>query len=247
VDPVPIRERGWLELRGQDRSAARLVPSAYPYTRVSRLAPVPDSPAARALSHQALELIGLWFTGADHDAVQRQCSAALGRAAEIQQSGELGAAGDLAGQLARLWAVLPGHGAADGLPRGWSSMMDAADRSDGAWQHLALSVALPQVDEAVVRVDSLVSEPETWRVYLRAEPGWWTYSFDGQRKWPVLSVAAEDDLGGMYLSQFDGSRGRGDHEELTLRFLPRLNPLARALTLTFSRANEQVTLELQLP
>ena len=62
-----------------------------------------------------------------------------------------------------------------------------------------------------------------------------------------MSVAAEDDLGGMYLSQFDGSRGHGDHEELTLRFLPRLNPLARALTLTFSHAAEQVTLELQLP
>jgi hypothetical protein len=51
----------------------------------------------------------------------------------------------------------------------------------------------------------------------------------------------------MYLSQFDGSRGRGRHEELTLRFLPRLNPLARALTLTFSSATEQVTLEIQLP
>jgi hypothetical protein len=51
----------------------------------------------------------------------------------------------------------------------------------------------------------------------------------------------------VYLSQFDGSRGRRDHEELTLSFHPRLNPLARVLTLTFSRANEQVTLELQLP
>jgi hypothetical protein len=29
--------------------------------------------------------------------------------------------------------------------------------------------------------------------------------------------------------------------------LPRLNPLARALMLTFGRAGEQVTLELQLP
>ena len=99
----------------------------------------------------------------------------------------------------------------------------------------------------MVRVDSLISEPGTWRVYLRAEPGWWSYSADGHRKWPVVSVVAEDDLGGMYLSQFDGSHSHGDHEELTLRFLPRLNPLARALTLTFSGAGEQVTLELQLP
>ena len=58
---------------------------------------------------------------------------------------------------------------------------------------------------------------------------------------------AEDDLGGLYLSQFGGSTGHGDHEELTLRFLPRLNPLARTLTLTFTHAAEQVTIELRLP
>jgi len=247
ADPVPARERGWLELRGHDGSAARLVPSAHAYTRVSRLSPAPDGPEAWVLSQQALGLIGLRLTGAGQDEVERQCSAALARAAEIQQAGGPGAAGGLPGQLARLCAVLTGHGPADGLPRGWSGMIDAADRGDGASRHLDLFVALPQVDDTVVRADSLISEPGTWRVYLRAEPGWWSYSADRNRKWPVLSVAAEDDLGGMYLSQFDGSRGRGDHEELTLRFLPRLNPLARALTLTFSRATEQVTLELQLP
>jgi hypothetical protein len=32
-----------------------------------------------------------------------------------------------------------------------------------------------------------------------------------------------------------------------LRFLPRLNPLARALTLTFTRAAQQATIELRLP
>ena len=61
-----------------------------------------------------------------------------------------------------------------------------------------------------------------------------------------MSVHAEDDLGGMYLSQFGGSVGDVEHEELTLRFLPRLNPLARALTLRFSGSGEQVTLELRL-
>ena len=246
VDPVPARERGWLEVRGHDGSAARLVPSAHAYTRVNHLSPAPYSPAAWVLSQQALGLIGLQLTGAGQDEMERQCSAALARAAEIQQADGPGVAGELPGQLARLCAVLTGHGPADGLPRGWSGMIDAADRSDGASRHLDLFVSLPQVDDTVVRVDSLISEPGTWRVYLRAEPGWWSYSADRNRQWPVVSVAAEDDLGGMYLSQFDGSRGRGDHEELTLRFLPRLNPLARALTLTF-RGSEQVTLELQLP
>jgi hypothetical protein len=183
--------------------------------------------------------------------VERQCSAALARAAEIQQSGGPGAAGDLPGQLARLCAVLTGHGPADGLPSGWSGVIDAANCTDGASRHLDLSVVLPQTDDTVVRVDSLISEPETWRVYLRAEPGWWSHSADMQRRWPVFrSVTAEDDLGGMYLSQlpnYHGGRGHGDHEEHTLRFHPRLNPLARALTLTFSHAGEQVTLELHLP
>lgn len=249
VDPVPARERGWLELRGQHGSAARLLPSAHPDARVSRLAPAPDSPAARELSERALGLIGLQLTGAGRIAVEleQQCSAALARAAEIQQSGEPGAAGDLPAQLARLCAFLTGHGPADGLPRGWSSIINAADATDGPAQHLDIAAALPPVDGIVVRVDSLVSEPRTWKIYLTAEPGWWTYSADRQRKWAAMYVHAEDGLGGMYLSQFDGSSGHGDHEELTLRFLPRLNPLARALTLTFRHAGEQATIELHPP
>jgi hypothetical protein len=246
VDPVPGRERGWLELRGQDDSVARLVRSADPYARVSLLAPAPGSPEEWDLSQRALGLIGLQFLGAGPDEVERYCSAALARAAEIQQTCWPGAAGDLPGELAGLCAFLTGHGSADGVPRGWAGMIAAADRSDGAWQHLNLFVAFPRIDQTVVRVDSLLSEPETWRVYLRAEPGWWSYGID-RRKWPVMRVGAEDDLGGMYLSQFDGSRGRGDHEEVTLRFHPRLNPLARALTLTFSGVGEQVTLDLRLP
>ena len=247
VDPVPAREHGWLELRGHDGSAARLVPSADPGARVSRLAPAPEGPAARELPGLALDLIGLQFLGAGPDEVERQCSAVLARAAEIQQSGGPGAAGDLPGQLSRLCAVLTGHGPEGGLPSGWSGVIDAAGRTDGPSRHLDLSVTFPGIDNTVVRVDSLISEPETWRVYLRAEPGWWSYSPGTQRMGPAMSVAAEDDLGGMYLSQYYGGCGQGDHEEHTFRFHPRLNPLARALTVTFSHAAEQVTVELQLP
>jgi hypothetical protein len=179
--------------------------------------------------------------------LEQQCSAALARAAEIRQSGEPGAAGDLPGQLARLCAFLTGHGPADGLPRGWSGIINAADATDGPQLHLDIAAALPTVDDIAVRVDSLVSEPRTWKAYLTAEPGWWTYSADRNRKWAAMSVHAEDDAGGMYLSQFGGSTSHGDYEELALGFLPRLNPLARALTLTFSHAGEQATIELHLP
>jgi hypothetical protein len=243
VDPVPARERSWLELRGQEGSAARLLPSAHPHTRVGRLAPVTESPAARELSNLALMLIA----GAAQDDVEQQCSEALARAAEIQRSAEPGAAGDLPGQLAKLCAFLTGQGPADGLPLEWSSMINAASGTDGARQHLDIAAALPEVDGIRVRVDSLVSEPETWKLYLRTEPGWWTYSADRNRKWAAMTVHAEDDLGGRYLSQFGGSSSRDGHEELALRFLPRLNPLARTLALTFRRAAEQVTVELRLP
>ena len=244
VDPVPAPGRGWLELRGQDGSAARLAPSPRPAARVSRLAPVPEGPAARELSELALGLIGLTGYGLDPDDMERHCSAALARASEIQQSGT---AGDLPAQLARLCAFLTGRGPADGLPRGWSTMISAADHTDGAPQHLDISAALPPVDDIVVRVDSLVSGPRTWQLYLRAEPGWWTYSADRNSKWSAMLARAEDDLGGLYLSQFGGSTGHGDHEELILRFLPRLNPLARTLILTFTHAADQVTIEVRLP
>jgi hypothetical protein len=246
VDPVPARERSWLELRGQEGSAARLLPSARPHTRVGRLTPVTASPAVRELSNLALMLISLHLTAQDDD-VEQQCSQALARAAEIQRSGELGAAGDLPGQLAQLCAFLTGQGPADGLPREWASMINATNSTDGAQQHLDIAAALPEVDGIWVRVDSLVSGPETWKLYLRTERGWWAYSAERNRRWAAMTVHAEDDLGGIYLSQFDGSSSHGDYEELTLRFLPRLNPLARALTLTFSRAAEQVTIELRLP
>lgn len=68
------------------------------------------------------------------------------------------------------------------------------------------------------------------------------------RKWAPVSVHAQDDRGGTYLSIFDGSTGpwpRGD-EELALRFLPRLDPLAQALTLTFRGANEEIHVALSL-
>jgi hypothetical protein len=245
VDPVPARERSWLELRGQEGSAARLLPSTRPHTRVGRLTPVTDSPASRELSNLALMLIELRLTAQDDD-VEQQCSQALARAAEIQRSGELGATGDLPGHLARLCAFLTGQGPADGLPPEWASMINATNSTDGAQQHLDIAAALPEVDGIWVRVDSLVSEPETWKLYLRTEPGWWTYSADRNHKWAAMTVHAEDDLGGMYLSQFGGSSSHDGHEELALRFLPRLNPLARTLTLTFRRAAEQVTIELRL-
>ena len=71
-------------------------------------------------------------------------------------------------------------------------------------------------------------------------------SLDRSRKWSPVSVNAEDDRGGTYVSNFGGGAGHRDHEELALRFLPRLDPLAHALKLTLRGANEEVPLVLGL-
>jgi hypothetical protein len=81
--------------------------------------------------------------------------------------------GDLPGQSARLCAFLTSRGPADGLPRKWADVISTLNRADGAPHHLDISAALPLVNDIAGRVDSLVSEPESWKVYLSAEPSWW--------------------------------------------------------------------------
>jgi hypothetical protein len=99
----------------------------------------------------------------------------------------------------------------------------------------------------VVHVDSLVSGRGDWILHLRATPRWFTYSEDRKRKWTPVSAYAEDDLGGGYVSGFGGGTEDAEQAEIALRFLPRLDPLAHRLTLTFRGASEQVAVALDLP
>lgn len=149
--------------------------------------------------------------------------------------------------LARLCASLTGERPVDDLPPAWSGMLSAANRSDGPACHLDIAAALPPIHAVVVQVDSLVSRPGGWKLYLRARPGWFIYSEDRMLKWDSASVHAEDDLGGGYISSFGGSTGHPGHEELALDFLPPLDPRARRLTLTFRAAGEQVAVAFDLP
>jgi hypothetical protein len=70
-------------------------------------------------------------------------------------------------------------------------------------------------------------------------------------------VHAEDDRGGSYLGSYARNTGLPSDEELAeerlkeqeevaLQFLPRLDPLARALKLTFQGAHEQITVDLEI-
>jgi hypothetical protein len=256
LDPVPRRGVGWLELRRQDGTATRLLASARPAMRVGQLTPVPLSPAERELTDQALSLIELQLTSAGEPLGQR-CSAVLAELEEAQRSGELGAVGSLPDQLRQLCAALTQHGPADRLPASWSGMLDAARRADGPRYQLDIGAVLPSIDGVEVLVDSLISGPGSWQLYLRVPPAWFGYSEDYRSQGRVL-VYAQDDRGGTYVS----FRGRGArhrdleeepaHEEqvghmvVALRFLPRLDPRARALTLTFRGADEEIAIDLRL-
>ena len=247
--PAPARDRAWLELRNREGATTRLWPSGRRSVRVGMPTPLAGSVAERELCHRALSIIamhlssnsdaGAWF-------FRQQCAAALAEAAEVRQSGALDSASPLPDQLARLCAALREQRPADGLPPAWSGMLDAARRTDGRELNLDIVAALPLMADTRVHVDSLVSEPGSWQVYLRATPRWLIYSEDGGQQSAVLSVHAEDQFGGMYLGTFGGSSERGDHEEVTLNFLPRLDPRARTVRLIFSGAGEQVTVDLRL-
>jgi hypothetical protein len=112
--------------------------------------------------------------------------------------------------------------------------------------HLDVPATLPVLNGAWVRIDTLVSEADGWNLYLRATPGWWSYSPDGRRKRSLITVHGRDDLGGRYLSSFDGSSGRGSYEDVILKLAPRLDPRASVLTLTFTGTAEQVAIDVQL-
>jgi hypothetical protein len=248
LDPVPGQEVRWLELRSQSGTASRLTRSARPAVRIGQLTPVAMSPAERALSALATGLMELHLTstGAADDFFTQRCSAALARIDEIQRSAGLDPLDELPDQVRQLCVVLTERRPADGLPRSWSGMLAAAQRADGSPLHLDICAALPPIDGVAVQVDVLTSMSDSWRLYLRATPGWWSYSEDGHPKRSPVSVHAEDDRSNTYLSAFDGSTGYRGNEALALRFLPRLDPLARALTLTFRGASEEVLVDLGL-
>jgi len=246
VDPVPPVDTSWIELRSQHGSATRLVASPRATVHVSDVAAV----SASAAAERRLEELAYWLLGVRHsdpfDDLSRERAEALARSAEIQQSGELDSAAELPRQLARLCDWLTDQDVADDLPARWHGFLDATDQADGQQRHLDIGAALPQLDGLAVQLDHLVSRPDRWRLYLRAKPTWWGRSEDGHRKWSLATVSADDDQGGRYLSTFGGSSSDRDHEELALEFMPRIDPLARHLKLTFDAPAAEAAADLDL-
>ena len=185
LDPVPVRDCGWLELRGQDLPAVRLLRSGHPGVRVGQTVAAPGT---------------------------------------------------------------AGHEPPGSIPGGPPGRSDGAQRTDGPGYHLDIAADLPAIDGTALQLDALISRPDTWYLYLRARPGWWTSGDDSPAsRQGGMSVHAEDELGGKYLSTVDGGTGHGDHDELTVRFWPRLDPLARSLKLTFTGSSgDHVVVDVRL-
>lgn len=80
-----------------------------------------------------------------------------------------------------------------------------------------------------------------WLFHLGA-----AYSEDRRTKRAAVRLRANDDRGGTNVAIFEGSTGRGDHEQLTIRFRPCLDPSAQHLVLTFQGADHKVHVHLPL-
>jgi hypothetical protein len=248
VDPAPDGGSRWVDVRGRDNSVSRLLRSGLAPVRVGELSPVAGSPAERELRDMA------WWILQDylhHDLregpdLKRRCRDLLAQTATLREGGLVDGASPLPGQFTRLCTALIRQRPPSGLPSGWHSVLNAADSADGPRLHVDLDIALPPADGTAVRLNTLASWPGSWDLYLQATPGWWIYSTDRERKRGAMTVFAEDDLGGLYLSNFGGSHGRPGYEEVKLTMRPRLAPEARLLTLTFASETRQVTAEIPL-
>jgi hypothetical protein len=248
LDPVPGDGSRWLDVRGRDTSVTRLLRSGLAPVRVGALSPAAGSPAEQELRDMAQWILLGYLDKAMREGpdLKRRCRDALAQTAGLREGGLADGASPLPGQFTRLCTALIRQRPPTGLPSGWHSVLDAADRTDGPRLHVDLDTALPPTDGTAVCVNTLASWPDSWALYLQATPGWWTYSTDGQRKRDVMTVFAGDDLGGLYISNFGGSSGRPGYEEVKLTFRPRLAPGASLLMLTFVSETQQVTAEMPL-
>jgi hypothetical protein len=248
LDPVPDGDSHWLDVRGRDTSVTRLLPADPVPVRVRGLNPVTDSPAKQELRDLAWWILLGYLTAATQDSrdLKRRCRNVLERTAELRENDLADDEVSLSNQLTHLCTSLIRRRQPTGLPAGWHRILNAADRADGLKLSVDIDAALPSVDGTAVHLNTLASWPDSWDLYFQATPGWWIYSTDRQRKRHAMLVFAEDDCGGLYISNFGGSSGRPGYEEVKLTLRPRLAPGASLLTLTFAGETQKVTAEISL-
>ena len=256
LEPAPPVEARWVELRGRDATACRLIRGSLAPSETRASSSVDTNAAEREVEALARSLLAhvLFFgqavgrTREKTDYVtDRQCAGTLARAEELRAVGAL-ADGPLLDDLRHLCAAIGNAGESTAaVPERWASLLESAVLADGRPFHLNVGASLPASDGVELAVGALVSEPSTWLITVTASPGWWRYSEDRHRKWARFDAFAEDDLGGSYVSKFGGSGGAESHEDIKLQFRPRLDPTARTLRLVFQGDREALTVDIALP
>ena len=148
VDPVPAGGSRWLDVRGRDASVTRLLRSGPAPVRAGGLSPVAGSPAERELRDMA------WWILRDylhHDlregpGLKRRCRDLLAQTARLREGGLADGASPLPGQVTRPCTALIRQRPPSGLPSGWHSVLNAADRADGPRLHVDLDTVLSPAD-----------------------------------------------------------------------------------------------------
>jgi hypothetical protein len=132
-------------------------------------------------------------------------------------------------------------------------MPGAAPQAGSPRFYRDIGVALPPIDGVSIHLDTLISLSGSWLLYLRATPRWRSYGQDGQRGKDPVSAHAEDDRGAGYLVRsarntqvINTAQERVMQEELALQFLPDLDPLARAIKLTFQGTHEEIAVDVEI-
>ena len=231
-------------MRGRGDSVTRLGSALAP-VRVTGLSPVAGSPPSESCGTPPGFSGTTSTTTCDKARTKRRCRDLLARASRLREDGLTAGASPLPGQLTRLCTALVRQRPPRGLPCGWHSVLCRGPRY-GPRLHLDLDTALPPAEGTAVRLNTLASQPGSWDLHLQASPGWLSDNTDGPPRGEPMTVFAEDDLGGLYLSNFGGSLSCPGYQEVKLEPRPRLAPGARLLTLTFAGRAQQVTAEIPL-
>lgn len=104
------------------------------------------------------------------------------------------------------------------------------------------AVVVGPIDGVTIGIDTVISEPDGWLLYMTAHPYWWVSREPGTEQY-AADVRATDDQGGIYTEQSDGSCSMpSGGETACLSFHPRLDPAATALRLVLRGLTQEVAL-----
>jgi hypothetical protein len=246
IEPVPARSVQWFELRNNTGSTVCLEPASRPLIHVKLIAAGPMPVIEREIVERLHALImSKLMRKRGGSYVDDLCKELESLVAERTQSGELPKGGQLENDVTLLCTALTQQPQNIVLPPTLARFLDAAALSDGAPLNYSFELQLPTIDGVTLLLDTLISGSEGWRIYLLADPGWSFQEVEG-RGMHTSIIHASDNRGGRYLAHTSPRFRDECHDEIVVRFQPRLDPLAEALQLVVSGEREEVLVDIVL-